>query len=580
MAEKWKADPIVFELVKNALASIADEMAVTVVRTARSFVVKEAMDFSTGVCDPRGELVAQGLCLPLHMGSFPCAMEAMLAEFGGGVQPGDMYALNDPYTGGSHLPDVFIAKPVFLDETLIGYCMTTAHQTDIGGRVAGGNACDSTEIYQEGLRLPPVKLYDRGELNSTLVRLIRQNVRVPDRVMGDIMAEVSACLRGEQELLALARRYGAEALHRYMEELLDYSERLTRQELKALPDGEWTFADYIDDDGIDPDPIRIHVTLVKRGPELVADFTGTSRQVKGAINVPFSFAQSAVYACVRSVLDPSIPNNGGFFRPITVVAPSGSFVNCVPPAAVGARGLGGIRTSEVVFGALAQMLPDRVFACESAGDTGVTIAGYYPDGRAFVHLEFIYGTWGGGPDRDGMDANSCLPINYSNTPAEVVEREQPLMIEEYGLVPDSGGPGRFRGGLGMVRSYRLVGVDEAVLQVRADRHKFRPYGLWGGKPGAPSRNVLNPDEDGRMLPSKFLRTLKRDEVFQHWMSGGGGWGDPLERDPERVRDDVVNEKMTPEHARTEYGVVITPDFRVDREATAKLRQSILERNEA
>lgn len=569
-------DPIRMELLKNAFAAIADEMAVTVIRTARSFVIKEAMDFSTGLLDAEGGLIAQGLCLPLHMGSFPPTIEAVLKEFGSAIQPGDVYAVNDPYLGGgTHLPDIYVFQPVFSEGGLLGFAAASGHQTDIGGRVAGGNACDNTEIFQEGVRIPPVKLFDRGEPNQTLFTLLRANVRVPEKVIGDVMATVAACRRGERGLLELARRYGAAPLKRYMGDLLDYAEEMTRQEFQAMPDGEWDFEDFIDDDGFDPTPIRIAVKLIKAGDRLTADFTGTSRQVRGSINMPFSFTRSCVYACVRSVLDLSIPNNVGFMRPITVIAEPGSFINCLPPAPVAARGLAAMRTTEAVWGALAKMLPHKVFACGVQGDFGVTIAGYRPGGKPFVHLEFLFGCWGGRPTQDGIDAISSLAVNYSNSPVEMVEGEQPLRIERYGFRPDTGGPGKHRGGLGMERDFRLVGVDEAVLQVRSDRQKIHPYGLYGGHPGALAQNFLNPGTpEQRELPGKFMITLKRGEVYRSALAGGGGWGDPLERDPEAVLDDVLNEKVSPEVARRDYGVVIDLQrMVVDSAATETLRRT-------
>jgi N-methylhydantoinase B len=574
MPTRVRRDPITFELVKNALASIADEMAVTIVRTARSFVMKEAMDFSTAICNAAGQMVAQGLCLPLHMGSIPSAMEALLARYGGQFQPGDIYALNDPYEGGSHLPDIFVFKPIFAGARLAGFSCCIGHQTDIGGRVAGGNACDSTEIYQEGLRIPPVKLYDRGVPNETLFRLLEKNVRVPATVVGDIMAEVAACRSGEREFLKLVERYGVNALQDYMQELLDYTEELTRAELRALPDGEFAFADYIDDDGITPDPITIQVRIRKSGDALSADFTGTSPQCKGAINAPLSWTNSCLYACIRSILDPSIPNNAGYFRPLTVIAPEGSFTNCVTPAPVAARGLAGMRITETIFGALAKMLPDKVFACEVAGDTGITIAGYHQDRTPFVFLEFLYGSWGGSPSRDGVDACASLAINYSNTPAELIEVEQPLMIEQYGYVSNSGGAGQFRGGLALVRDYRFL-ADEAYVQVRCDRYKFLPYGLHGGKDGTPANNILNPDTEKRQLPSKFLMNVKKGDVFRTILAGPGGWGDPLKRDPALVAADVRNEKITADYARREYGVVVDErTWTVDVRATEALRKTL------
>jgi N-methylhydantoinase B len=371
-------DPIRLELLKNAFAAIADEMAVTVVRTARSYVIKEAMDFSTGLMDAEGGLIAQGLCLPIHMGSFPPTMQAVLDEFRGQLAPGDIYAVNDPYIGGGiHLPDIFVFQPIFFEGRLLGFATAIGHQTDIGGRVAGGNACDNTEIFQEGLRIPPLKLFDRGVPNETLFKLLKLNVRVPEKVIGDVMATVAACHRGERGVLELAQRYGTETILKDMRDLQDYSEEITRAELMEFPDGEWEFEDFIDNDGFDPGPIRIRVKLIKAGGDLTVDFAGTSRQVKGSINMPISLTHSCVYACVRSVLDPSIPTNSGFMRPIHLHVEPGTIVNPTCPAPVAARGLTAMRTTEAVWGALARMLPHKVFACGVQGDFGVTIAGSF-----------------------------------------------------------------------------------------------------------------------------------------------------------------------------------------------------------
>ena len=571
---RYQRDPVKIELLKNALTAIADEMAITVVRTARSFVIKESLDFSTGLMDADGALIAQGLCLPLHMGSFPPTMKSILRDYGQELRPGDVYATNDPYLGGgTHLPDIYVFKPIFLDGQLLGFSAAIGHQTDIGGRVAGGNACDNVEIYQEGVRIPPVRIFTNDEPDDVFFKMMRANVRVPEKVLGDIMATVAACRRGEEGLKTLARTHGVESLRAQMSDLMDYAEELTRAELRALPDGQWEFEDFLDDDGFQEEPIRIHVVLTKEGDEITADFRGTDAQVKGSINMPYSFTCSATYACVRSVMDPSIPNNEGFFRPIKVRTNPGSFVDCTHPAPVAARGLGATRATDCLWGALARMLPDKVFACGVQGDYGVTIAGYRPDGRPFINLEFLYSGWGGRPHRDGIDGISSLAVNYANTPAEVIEVEQPLRIERYGFRPDTGGAGMHRGSLGIVRDYRLVGADEAVLQVRGDRQKFQPFGLYGGKPGDFAKNVINPDSDAPQVPpGKFMSSMAEGDVFRAMLAGGGGWGDPLERDPARVLDDVLNEKVSAECARLEYGVVIDVDaMQVDEEATLALR---------
>lgn len=564
-------DPIRLELLKNAFAAISDEMAATVVRTARSYVIKEAMDFSTGLIDAQGNLISQGLCLPMHMGSFPPTIETVLKRFGGDMHEGDVYITNDPYTGGgTHLPDIYVFKPIFHEGALLGFAAAIGHQTDIGGRVAGGNACDNTEIFQEGLRLPPVRLFSKGVLDEDLMAILCLNVRLPDKVQGDVMATVSACTRGERAVQVLARRYGSEVLREEMAHLLDYTERMTRAELGALADGEWTFDDFLDDDGFSEDAIRIRCRITKKGGGLVVDFTGSSPQVRGSINLPISMTQSCTYACVRCIMDPSLPTNSGFMRAIQVVAEPGTVVFPTTPAPVAARGLTAMRATEAIWGALAHMLPTRVFACGAQGDFGVTIAGYDQRQEPFVLLEFLFGTWGGRPNKDTNDGLSSLAVNYSNSPIEVVETEQPVRIEEYGFRMDSGGPGLHRGGVGMMRKYRLTGVPDAVLQVRSDRQKFQPYGLQGGHSGAFAANYLTPGGGERtQLPGKFMRTFLKGELYEAILAGGGGWGDPLERDTSAVLEDVIDGKVSAEAAWRDYGVRIdAAGKRIDEKATA------------
>ena len=568
-------DPIAFELFKNSLFSIADEMALTIFRTAYSGVLKDVMDYSTAFCDGDGRTVAQGLTLPAHLCSFPDALGATIRRFEGRMRPGDIYALNDPFEGGMHLPDVFILKPIFHHGERIAFAATVCHQTDMGGRVAGSNASDSTETYQEGLRIPPVKMYDAGEANETLFRLIEKNVRIPVRVFGDMRSQLAACHIAEEAFLRLVEQYGLDTVKRYMQELIDYTERLTRAAVRQLPDGEWSFEDWIDDDGIDYDkPIPLRVKLTKRGDSLLADWTGTSPQVKGAINNTLSYTKAATYTCVKSVLPADIPNNEGFYRAVQVVAPPGTIANCVLPAASAARGLTGYRMIDCCYGALAKMLPDRIFAASDGGNTGISIGGYYPDRTPFIYVDFICAAWGGRPWADGLDGNANMMANLSSQPIEVCEVEHPLEILCCEFIQDCGGPGKYRGGMSLRRDYRFL-EEEAVLQVRSDRRAFRPYGLYGGSPGKPSLNVINPGSEDRVVPAKITMQLKRGDIYRHELPGGGGWGDPLERDPARVLRDVRNELVSLDSARKDYGVVIDAErMVVDEAATARLRAEL------
>ena len=565
-------DPIAFELFKNSLLSIADEMALTIFRTAYSGVLKDVMDYSTALCDGGGQIVAQGLTLPAHLGSIPEAMASVIRHYGGQMQPGDVYCLNDPFDGGMHLPDVFVIKPIFYRGERLAMAATVCHHTDMGGRVAGSNASDSTEVYAEGLRIPPLKMFDKGEPNETLFAFIEKNVRLPVRVLGDIRAQLAACHIAEEGLVRLAARHGMGSVQLYMRELIDYSERLTRAAIRELPEGEFAFEDWIDDDGIRRDqPIPLKVTLRKEDDRLVVDWTGSSPQVKGAINNTLSFTKAATYTCIRSVLSSDIPNNEGFFRAIEVIAPPGTIANAVLPAATAARGLTGFRMVDCCFGALAIMLPGKVFAASEGGNTGITIGGYYADRTPFIYVDFLCSAWGGRPWADGLDGNTHLFANLSLQSAEVCELEQPIEILACEFIQDVMGAGKYRGGASIRRDYRLL-EEEAVLQIRSDRRAFRAYGLYGGRPGKPSWNIINPRGENQVVPAKVTMTIKRGDVYRHEQPGPGGWGDPLEREPRRVLQDVRNEFVSLAAAREDYAVVVDPStWTVDEEATAELR---------
>lgn len=568
-------DPIEFELFKNAIFSIADEMALTITRTTYSGVLKDNMDFSTAFADADGKLVAQGLTLPGHLGSIPTALAATMEHFRDDMAPGDVFIMNDPFDGGMHLPDIFVFKPIYDGDRRIAFAATICHHTDVGGRVAGSNASDSTEIYQEGLRIPPLKMYDAGKRNETLWALIEKNVRVPVKVFGDLRAQLAACHIAERQFLELVAQYGREVVEDYMQEVIDYAERLTRAAIADLPDGEFSFEDWIDDDGIDfGKPIRLFVKLTKQGDSMTADWTGSAPQVKGAINNTLSFTKAATYCAIRSVLPPGIPNNEGVFRAIEVTAPPGTIANMVLPGACAARGLTGFRMVDCCFGALAMMVPDKVYAASDGGNTGISIGGYHADRTPFIYVDFTCGTWGGRPFADGLDGNSNMFANMASTSVEITEAEHPIEILSYEFVPDKAGAGKFRGGTPYRRDYRFL-EEEAVLQVRSDRRDFRPYGLYGGQPGKPSWNYLNPQAENQLMTAKLTMNIKRGDVFSHEVAGAGGWGDPLERDPQAVVRDVRNEMVSLQAAADDYGVIVVPEtWTYDEAATDRRRDEI------
>ncbi|MFK8253221.1 hydantoinase B/oxoprolinase family protein [Ancylobacter terrae] len=564
-------DPITFAVLKSGLDTIVDDMAYAVMRTARSPIVRDVLDYSATLCDRHGRILSQAKTVALHLGAVPDAMEVIRARFADDLAPGDVVILNDPYQGGMHLPDIFMFKPIFADGALFGYSVVIAHHCDVGGRVPGSNASDSTEIYQEGLRIPPMKLYERGVPNATLLALIRANVRLPDLVIGDLDAQYATCNIGERELLRLHARHGGAVLDAYFDRLMDYGEALTRKAIAGWPDGTYRFTDYIDGDGFSTEPLPIVCALTVAGDHLHVDFTGSAPQTRGAINATFSFTKSATYLTVRCALDHDVPNNAGVYRCITVTAPEGSILNPLPPAPVAARALTGYRVVDTVMGALAQIAPTKMMAAGEGGNTVVAIGGYDKETRApFVLVDMINGAWGGRHDADGIEGITNPSQNMSNLPVETLEQRYPLRVEAYGFRPDSGGPGEYRGGLGLTRSYRLL-AGEAVLQLRADRHDHPPYGLFGGRPGAPSRNFIADGDDERPLPAKVTRDIHAGTLIRHDQAGGGGYGDPLERAIEAIARDIADGKVSPAAAEAAYGIVLR-DGVIDAEASAGRRQ--------
>ena len=564
-------DPITFAVIKNALDSIVDEVAYTVIRTARSEIVKDVMDYSAAICDRDGRMIAQAKTIALHLGAVPEAMHSMLARYRDDLKPGDAIIVNDPYEGGMHLPDIFMFVPFFHRESLEGFCVVICHHTDVGGRVPGSNASDSTEIYQEGLRIPVLKLYEAGRMNDTVARIIAINVRVPDLVLGDLRAQYAACQVGVRELGKLFDHHGALLCRAYLAELLDYAERLTREEVRCWPKGTFHFTDYIDDDGLGSEAIAIKVAITVHEDRLTVDYTGSAAQVRAAINSTRSYTNSCTYLSVRCALKGDVPNNAGVFRCVEVIVPEGSVLNPRMPAAVAARALTGYRVFDAMLGALAQIVPDRIPAAGEGGNTVVCLSGQKPDRSPFIIVDMICGAWGARPDADGIEAITNASQNLSNTPVETMEAQHPVRVEAYELVADSCGAGKWRGGLGIRRSYRVL-ADDAFMQLRADRMKFAPYGLAGGECAEFARNILHENGADLNLPSKVSRWLKKDALITHVQPGGGGFGPAHERDPERVRDDVWNGKISAAYARAKHGVAVDDGgLAVDEAATRRLR---------
>jgi N-methylhydantoinase B len=575
-------DPVTFEVIKNALSAIADEMALVIMRSAYSAVVRDSMDYSTALCDRDGKVIAQGLTLAVQLGSFPDCMRVIMRDHAAGVRPGDVFIFNDPYgSGGQHLPDMYVIKPLFFADELEGFACTMAHHCDVGGIAPGSTAMHATDVLQEGLCLPTLKLYEAGKPNETLFKILEKNTRQPVQLLGDIRAQMAACAVGERGHRDLLTRYGADEVRPYFAEMQAQAERVMRAAIADIPDGTYRYSDFIDGIGDAPEPIEIRVAITVVGDDLTVDLTGSSPQVPAAINCPVAMVHSAAYCAIRCLSKTDIPNCEGYMAPVRIVAPEGTIVNPRFPAACAARGVIGYRVFDAIMGALAQALPERVIAGGEGGPTLFSIGGEH-EGRRFVLTEVMVGCWGARATMDGVEGISNPAANLSNQPIELIEAETPLEVVEYGLVRDSGGPGRHRGGLAFVRAFRSR-AERAACTLRSDRRAHPPYGIAGGLSGAPSSNVLSSDGHSRPLPTMPMEAipLATGDVFRHVSAGGGGYGDPFERDPQLVLADVIEDKVSVEAARRDYGVVVDPTtLALDGAATARLRSSARQQHAA
>ena len=520
-------DPVTIEVFHNLFASVAEEMGVALGRTAYSANIKERLDYSCALFDPDGRMVAQAAHIPVHLGSMPASVRAALERFT--LRPGDIVALNDPYLGGTHLPDITLVAPVFAPtsdgSTLVGFVADRGHHADIGGMTPGSLPL-STEIFQEGLIIPPIKLVRGGRTNREVVDLLCRNSRTPGERRGDLTAQIAACRVGERRLQGIVERYGWDETHAHMDALLDYAERLTRAAIREVPDGEYAFRDYMDDDGVGGERLPVHATVRVRGDEMEVDFTGTAPETPGCINAPFAIAVSAVLYVVRCVAGEGVPANEGAMRPVRVHAPEGCLVNPRPPRAVAG---GNVETSQrivdVLLGALAQALPDRIPAASQGTMNNLLVGGHDPDGnRGFAYYETVAGGMGARPDRDGLSGVHTHMTNTLNTPIEALESFFPLRVRRYALRPGTGGAGLHRGGDGIVRDVEFL--SPATVTVLSERRRSAPYGLQGGGPGAPGENLLYKGgvEEVR-LPAKTTFDAEPGDVLSLRTPGGGGWGE-------------------------------------------------------
>ena len=567
-------DPVTFSVIWGGLISMAADMGSTLLRTAYSMTVREGSDFSTGVFDADGNMVAQGDYSPGHLGSMAYTVRRMLDYYPkGSLGPGDAVICNDPTIGSGHLPDIFMVTPVFHDDVLIGYAVNIAHHIDVGGSAPGSEeVVGVAETCQEGIRLLPVLLYKAGEPVTEILRIIEGNVRIKD-VLGDLHAQYAANMTGAARMRALAEQYGAEQLALCMTQILAESRRAMQDAIAELPKGTFHFSDLLDDVGPDTEPVHFELALTVADDRIICDWAGTGPQRDAGINAYMQYTRSYCIAAIKAATIPRSPQNFGVISCIEIRAPEGCYVNPRPGAASGARAVNANRIYEVVMGALAQAIPDRVIAA-SSGFCNPKVSGAVSPftGKPFLAWMSAVGGVGAQSDRDGQEATTS-PTNGTNTPVEVQEMNAPVFIERMELIPDSAGGGKFRGGMALRKDVRLV-ADVGRVTNLGDRYKNAPYGLNSGLHGSTACTVLNPGTaDERNLHSKGTYDLKKGDVLSMRTAGAGGFGEPKERDPHHVLRDVRAGLVSLKSARDIYGVSINANpFSIDFDETSNLRR--------
>jgi len=577
----FPVDPITSEVILNALLSIAEEMNVALVRSAYSTNIKERRDCSCALFDSYGSLVALAENIPIHLGSMQGLIHKVCSEpHRWNLKPGDIIVANDPYLGGgSHLPDVTLIKPVFDRNKIVDFVANIAHWTDVGGRTAGvGTAGDSTEIFQEGMRIPPTKIVKKNVMDKDVMELMMSNMRNRKEREGDLIAQISSLHLGEKRLKELFREYGEATIQAVQKEIFNYSEHWLRKTLKDIPEGTFSFTDMMDDDGISSAKMPIKVSVIlshKPKPNIIFDFFGTFPQVKGGINMVFQALLATVNYAVKAIIAPEVPINEGFHRPIRINAPARSLVNASAPAAVGGRTDTCQRVVDAIMGALVSAVPDRIIAASNGATTAIIFAGTKSlSGSDFIYVEALGGGMGAHSSKDGMDGVQVHITNTSNLPIEALEMAYPLRILRYELVPDSGGPGRFRGGLGILKE--IQALVPVFFSAHSDRHRLAPWGIKGGVSGKTGRFTLHSSwHEPLRIPSKVssIKILK-NEILRVQTAGGGGYGPPLKRHPAAVQKDFFQRKISRAQARKHYGVIFSRSGEIEKKLTNSIRKEM------
>ena len=553
-ATNQRVDAVSLSVLWNRILSITEEMGSTLRSTAFSEAVREGDDFSTAIFDRHGRLVAQGNFTPGHTGSMPFLVKSVLEYFPpSSLRPGDALVSNDSFLGSGHFPDIFMVTPTFRGDYIVGYMVNIAHHVDVGGAAPGSQeVAGVVSAVQEGLRILPIRLVRAGEFDEELLRVILANVRLPDKLLGDLRAQRNANFVGARRYLELCAEYGDELIEAVIEEIFSRSEERMRGRIRELPDGSYSFEDWIDDTGPNSPPIRVHVEVRIDGDELVVDFSGSSDQVAAGINSYINYTRAYSAFTVKVLSDALLPQNHGAARPIKVTAREGCFFNPQYPAPSGGRAAVQIRIFEAVNGALAKVMPDRAMAAHSHW-SNPNISGIDDrTGKQFVQYDLVFGGLGALSTKDGAEAMSPV-MNCSNIPVEVLESNNPLLFHRLELIPDSGGAGQFRGGCG-VRKDVEVRNSNACVTLLGDRHKFAPYGLFGGRPGARAQTVLIRQGTETFLESKQSLMLERGDIVSYRLSGAGGYGDPQNRDSKKIESDLRDGYVTAAGAARDYGV--------------------------
>lgn len=578
---KKKVDPVITEIVGNLLLSIAEETGFAIIRSAYSTNIKERRDISTAVFDPEGNMVAQAEHVAMHLGSLLGIVKEVYKNFDReDIREGDMFIGNDPYNGGgTHLPDITVVAPAFSDDKLIGWVANLAHHSDVGGKVPGSTSGDAVSIFQEGTKIPLVRICKDGEICNDIVNIIMANSRIPNERYGDLQAQIAANRVGIRRMLEAYCRYGY-TLIESMYQLQDYAEKKLKAGISKLPDGIYTFTDYMDDAGIAcPDPLKISVEIIKSGDNMTLDFKGTAKQVEGPINVTYNGLLATVFYSLKALIDPSIPSNAGIYRAFNVVCEKGLLINAENPAPVGERIDTCQRVADVIFGALAPAVPERAIACCNSSVTSAIFSGTDPKDKDkfFVYLEVVAGGSGASKHSDGLSGVQVHMTNTSNLPIEALEMEFPLvLVQKYALRKDSGGAGKNRGGLGIVREFEIM-YDGISYTGLGDRQKFAPWGLEGGSHGAGGAYYLcRKDGSEERLTSKCTDILlKKGDVIKVCTPGAGGYGDSITREPNKVLIDVIEGKVSIEMAKDIYRVSVTAKdgtYVLNEEETKLLRE--------